>query len=291
MPIACAACGGRVHPWFKRFGFDYFRCQLCGTADTDPIPKERQIKAYYHRKFQRGNYLLLRHYASEYRSIYQQFADVILNRLSEENTTLRRKKILDVGCFTGEFLELMRERGASVYGTELQKEAVKIAESKFPDRIIQADIGTKHFPRLRFDIVTYLGLIEHVTDPHQLLESTVKLIKPGGLLVIQTPDCGSWLAQILGKWWPPLVPIEHIHVFSALGIKLLLASHGFTDIRIRPHIKRLPVAYVYKQFSTFGHHFGLILKPFGWFLSALPAVISLPFYGGEMIVTAKKKLN
>lgn len=285
----CLACGGLMQVWFERFGFKYVHCTVCASAVTNPIPSERQIKAYYRAKFKTGNYLLLRQFADQYKRVYQQFVDVVELRLKEEGDKISGKKILDVGCFTGEFLELMEAKGALGYGTELQTDAVKIAQIKFPKRIIVADINTKNFPKLKFDIVTCLGLIEHVTDPVALMASAHKILKPGGLLVIQTPDAGSALAKLLGSLWPPLVPLEHIHVFSAEGLKLFLAASGFTDIRIEPHVKPLPVAYVYRQFSTFGHHFGKMLKPFGWILSDLPPAITLPFYGGEMIVTAVKK--
>lgn len=288
MQDRCVACGGKNSYWFKRFGFSYFRCQLCRTAKTNPIPSDSQITTYYRRKFKQGNYLLLRQYAPQYMRIYRQFVNAIETRFHEDKLTLRGKKVLDVGCFTGEFLELMDSEGAIVYGTELQKEAIRVAVKKFPGHIFQADIATKNFPKMRFEIVTCLGLIEHVTKPHQLMKSIDRLIKPGGLLVIQTPDAGSEFALALGKWWPPLAPIEHIHCFSALGLKLFLASHGYTDIRVSRHIKFLPVSYVYRQFSTFGHHFGKILSPFGFILSRLPASLTLPFYGGEMLVTARK---
>ncbi len=284
----CVACGGQLKFWFKRGKYTYLLCQQCRSCVTSPIPPEKVIINYYRHKFRQGNYLLLRKYAEQYLVVYQQFVDVIVRRYREARENLKGKKVLDVGCFTGEFLELMQQKGAIVYGTELQKEALKIAQTKFPNKIFQADIATKRFPKYKFEIVTLLGLIEHVTDPKELLGSSYKLMKKGALLVIQTPDNGSWLARCLGRWWPPLAPIEHIHVFSELGIKLMLSSHGFTDIKVKKHVKRLPVAYVYSQFSTFGHHFGRLLAPIGWLLSRLPANIILPFYGGEMIVTARK---
>lgn len=285
----CIACGGPLEPWFRRGKFVYLRCAQCRSVVTDPIPSQRQILSYYRSKFLSGNYLLLRQFARQYLSVYAQFVEVIRESLMARQETISGKSILDVGCFTADFLELMEDEGARVYGTELQKEALALAQAKFPGRIFQADISTTKFPRLKFEIVTLLGLIEHVTEPHQLLSSVQRLTRPGSLLVIQTPDSASWPALVLGKWWPPLAPVEHIHIFSSLSIKLLLTTHGFTDIKVRRHIKPLPVAYVYGQFSTFGHHFGKLLAPLGWLLSRLPAGFTLPFYGGEMIVTARRR--
>lgn len=286
--LTCEACGGNLHPWFQRSTFSYVVCGSCKTTVTNPIPTATQINRHYQQKFKAGNYLLLRQFSSSYLRIYQQFVDTLLQLSVFQEHGLKGKKVLDVGCFTGEFLELMDAQGADVYGTELQASAVKIANKKFPGKIFLADVATKDFPKKKFDIVSLLGLIEHVTDPNTLLKQTTKLLKKDGVLLIQTPDAGSWLAKLLGPWWPPLTPVEHIHVFSANGLRTCLIAHGYTDIHIVPHVKWLPVAYVYHQFSNFGTHFLLLLRPFGWFLTRLPAFIVLPFYGGEMIVSARK---
>lgn len=284
----CIACGSVMKPWFWREGFMYLRCRLCGSTSIDPVPTGKQITSYYSRKFKSGNYHLVRVFALQYKRIYQQYVDALTARLAETGEKIAGKKILDVGCFTGDFLELMERAGASVYGTELQKSAVKIASKRFPGRIFSADLETKNFPAKKFQIVSLLGLIEHVTSPDQLLTSTTRLLESEGVLIIQTPDAGSRFARLLGKWWPPLSPIEHIHVFSALGLKLLLSKYGYTDIRIYPHVKHLPIAYVYRQFSNFGRHFGRLLRPFDWFLRRIPSSIVMPFYGGEIIVIARK---
>lgn len=273
--------------WFSRGRCTYWKCTLCSTLTTLPVPTSSQINNHYKDKFKTGNYLLARQFSDAYLLVYQQFVDVISSIYKESKEKLKGKKLLDVGCFTGDFLELISHSGVQVYGTELQTEAVRIANQKLPGRIFQADIATKNFPKKKFDIITLLGVIEHVTDPGVLLRSTTDLLTNEGLLVIQTPDSGSVLAKMMGKWWPPLAPIEHIHIFSSQGLIRFLSHYGYTDIQLRQHIKPLPIAYVYRQFSNFGTHFRLLLWPIGWLLSRLPDSFSLPFYGGEMIITAR----
>lgn len=287
----CIACGGSLKRWFRRGNFTYIRCTLCGSNSINPIPSEKVILRHYKMKFEKGNYQLLQTFATEYRKVYAQFVDTLTTLYKRNKQTLKGKKVLDVGCFTGEFLELMREEGAHVYGTELQEDAVRIARSKFGNHIFQADIATKKFPAHTFDIISLLGLIEHVTDPEQLLISTAKHLTSEGTLLIQTPNASSFPARWLGKWWPPLAPVEHIHIFSENGLVRLLTRFGFEDIHVYPHVKTLPIAYVYHQFSNFGAHFKPFFLPFGWIVSRLPHTYTLPFYGGEMIVTATRRTN
>ena len=87
---------------------------------THPYPTPAEIEAHYERKYDEGNYELLRRYAPQYRGVYQSYVQVL-----ERALPLRSATVLDIGCFTGEFLQLAAERGAEVYGLELQPRAVE----------------------------------------------------------------------------------------------------------------------------------------------------------------------
>ena len=105
--------------------------------------------------------------------------------------------------------------------------------------------------------------------------------------MIQTPNSGSFLAKIMQKYWPPYTPIEHVHLFSREGLEETLKKNGFENITFRSHWKKLPVGYVYNMFSNFGPEFYNLFKPLNTFLSQSDNI--MPFYIGEMIITASKK--
>jgi cyclopropane fatty-acyl-phospholipid synthase-like methyltransferase len=73
-----------------------------------------------------------RRYGTAYRRVNEQLADWMTIRPGE--------RVLDVGCFTGELLVLLADRGAAVYGVELQAEAVKLANERLGGRVVQTDI-------------------------------------------------------------------------------------------------------------------------------------------------------
>lgn len=283
----CVICGHKQKLLFHYLKYRYYRCSYCMLVSTYPIPSAKTILNHYKTGFKKGNYKFLRKYSQSYKSVYRQFVKIIKLRLSERNDTLLDKKILDIGCFTGDFLELVKAEGANVYGLELQKEAVAIANKKLPGRVLLADVMTHKFPQKNYDIITLQGLLEHVPDPLTLLNRCSKLLKQGGIIMIQTPNSSSHLAHILGKYWPPYTPIEHMHLFGRKSMGIALKKSGFNKITYKVHWKILPINYVYNMFNTFGPEFKLFLAPFDKLLKKMS--LPFPFYIGEFIVLAQKK--
>jgi hypothetical protein len=105
--------------------------------------------------------------------------------------------------------------------------------------------------------------------------------------MVQTPNSASHLAQIMKQYWPPYSPIEHIHLFSRKSLEYALRENGFENITFKSHWKKLPIGYVYNMFSNFGPEFYSMLKPLDDTLNK--STQKLPFFIGEMIVTATKK--
>ena len=274
---SCPVCGADAVAGYQKGAWWYRTCPTCGTLVSDPLPGDHQIEAHYREKFERGNYELVRRYAPQYQRVHQQLASWVDVRPGE--------RVLDVGCFTGDLLQILASRGANVHGLELQPEAVAIATERIGPRVYQADVHGETFPPGPYDVITMMGLIEHVLDPRSFVRRAHQLLSPGGRLYLQTPNARSWVARLMVGRWPPLAPIEHVYLLSAASMRMLLEREGFADVRTRAHVKKLPGGYVYEQFANFGGS--------GWQRLAKPlrAVgrVSLPFYGGEMFVSAHKR--
>lgn len=284
----CLVCNNKQLFNFAYRGYQYFKCTSCGLVTTYPYPDHLEIEAHYAKKFDNGNYSLLRTFSKEYLLVYNKFAEIIEQKLKFSQKEVGGIKILDIGCFTGDFLEILNEKGADVYGLELQDRAVEIANMKLPGRVYKADVMSNDFPALEFDVVSLFGLIEHVVDPIKLLKRSSELLKKDGLIILQTPDSNSFMAKIMGKYWPPYAPIEHIHLFTRKSLELKLHELGFKNISIIPHYKKLPIKYVFNMLQNFGPEFYRLFKPI---FSIIPQSISqkgITFYIGEIIVTAQK---
>jgi 2-polyprenyl-3-methyl-5-hydroxy-6-metoxy-1,4-benzoquinol methylase len=273
---------------FEYRSYHYYRCPKCSHVTTYPTPDKNTVFEHYNKKFNEGNYQLLRDFSQEYRKIYEYFVEIMDRGLSTAGLNWAGLKVLDVGCFTGEFLQLLQEHGADVYGLELQGRAVEIANRKLGGRVFQVDIDRADFPQMSFDVISLLGVIEHVVDPIRLLLRAQELLRLGGLLLIQTPNSGSFLARAMRRLWPPYAPVEHIHLFSRQSLTLALHQMGFTEIMYEAHWKKLPVDYVFNMLQNYGPEFHRLIKPVYTRLPEQLTRVSLTFYVGEMLVIAHK---
>jgi 2-polyprenyl-3-methyl-5-hydroxy-6-metoxy-1,4-benzoquinol methylase len=285
----CCVCHTKQKPFFIYRNFLYAKCPVCFLVSTYPFPTSKIIVEHYHEKFKTGNYHLFQDFKEIYNQVYQDFANLLQKYLATKKQKLAKKKVLDIGCFTGDFLSILQQNKADVHGVELQKEAVIIANKKLGGKkVLRKDIMSDAFPSTTYDIITVIGVIEHVTDPVLLLHNCSKRLKKNGTIMIQTPNSSSFFAQILKQYWPPYAPVEHIHLFSKKSLMTALSQAGFTDIVYQQSWKKLSIAYVFLMFQNFGPEFYTLFKPLqGLFLSLKHFVI--PFYGGEMVIIARKQ--
>jgi 2-polyprenyl-3-methyl-5-hydroxy-6-metoxy-1,4-benzoquinol methylase len=135
--------------------------------------------------------------------------------------------LFDVGCFDGGLLDIAAEGRWETWGIDYQGSAVEIARDKHPGQIAVGPLESYEPPRQDFDVVTAIGLIEHLRQPDALARFARATLRPGGMLVVQTPDGGSLPAQLLGRYWPPIAPPEHIWYFNRANLTRLLAGAGF----------------------------------------------------------------
>ncbi len=284
----CNVCNQKQEYYFSYKKYKYYKCCSCGLVTTLPLPTKVIIERHYSKRFREGNYSLLLKYEEEYKRVYQDFISILLKILKNKRLKPKNLRVLDVGCFTGSFLQMLKKSGFNVTGLELQKEAVKIARKKLPSDVIVADVMTDKLPGKRYDIICMLGLIEHVNNPSKLIKKCSKYQDDNGMLLIQTPDSSSLPARILRKYWPPYSPVEHIHLFSQQSLIKLLEQNNYEIIFKSKHIKKLPISYVFQMLKNFGPEFRKIFSPIYKILPPSIRNAVLPFYVGEMILVARK---
>ncbi len=111
-----------------------------------------------------------------------------LNRcLGDLQNNLKGKLVLEAGCGAGRFTEVLLKQGATLVSSDLSS-AVEVNIENFPladnHLVIQADINDMPFADETFDVVVCLGVIQHTPDTEKTIEDLYKLVKKGGILVI-----------------------------------------------------------------------------------------------------------
>lgn len=139
-------------------------------------------------------------------------------------------RVLDVGCGDGAFLEWARTAGWTGVGIDFDPSAVASAQSRGLD-VRCGSIDSLRDEGASFDAITLSHVLEHVHDPANLLRQAGALLKPGGLLWIDTPNLASIGHAVFGASWLGLDPPRHLILFTPSSLRALLEDVGLTLVK------------------------------------------------------------
>jgi SAM-dependent methyltransferase len=239
--IICLACGGdKNKQFFEKNGFNIRKCNQCLTWFVNPIPSKEQIDAVYGSEYFSGatkgfGYV-------DYDFDKEAMKKVFTQHILDFERLILGRDMFDIGAATGYFLLLAKARGWNVSGIEISKDASQKARNKGLD-IITGTLSDTNIQR-NFDVVTMWDVIEHMRNPEFEINLVNKILKPGGLLAINTPDSYSLIARILKKRWHLVVPPEHIWYFNKKSLSLLLERNGFKILKRGCVGKKFTIEYI-----------------------------------------------
>lgn len=142
------------------------------------------------------------------------------------------QRLLDVGCGNGGFLMKARDAGWKVVGVDPDVSAVEVAQGQGLD-VRMGFVEMLNDEVEYFDVVTLSQVIEHVHEPRDLLAAVHGVLKPGGILYLDTPNIQSLGAKLFGANWRGIESPRHLVLFSVSGLQSILESCGFSDFEFR----------------------------------------------------------
>jgi SAM-dependent methyltransferase len=154
-----------------------------------------------------------------------------------------RGRLLDIGTAAGAFVAAAAARGWDAEGCEPNRWMADWGSKHYGIRIRQGSVFDQRYDPATFDVITLWDVIEHTPQPREMLDRCRTLLRPGGILVVNYPDIGSWIARALGRRWPFLSSV-HLYYFTRGTMRGLLERHGFTVVAMRPHFQRLELDYL-----------------------------------------------
>jgi 2-polyprenyl-3-methyl-5-hydroxy-6-metoxy-1,4-benzoquinol methylase len=217
---ACPICNGQnFEPFIKcidytvsKETFQIVQCKDCDFKFTNPRPLQSEIGKYYesedyisHSNSKKGLFNLA---YQTIRNITLQGKVKLVNSFNTET-----KKLLDIGCGTGEFLNAAKTAGWTVEGLEPGENArsygIKTFGLTVNDLSYLANLKSE-----TFDVITMWHVLEHVPNLHETLQQIRKILKPNGRLIIAVPNCEAFEEGKYSSVWAAYDVPRHLNHFT-----------------------------------------------------------------------------
>jgi 2-polyprenyl-3-methyl-5-hydroxy-6-metoxy-1,4-benzoquinol methylase len=228
--IDCPVCGSSdFKKLFEKQGEPYVRCNECGLVMINPRP----VYAEH----------VVNTYDEDYSAGYMSKAKKKVRRFTKWVKRVQRfgKKSgrwLDVGCSAGFVLESAMKQGFDVYGIDVEAYGVEMARKRLSiATVYQGFLEDCELPENYFDVISVYEVIEHIPTVNEFVASLKRLLAPGGVIDISTPDVGHWRVPKDLKSWKPILPSEHLYNFDRYTLKKLLEKHGLKVVKQRFNLK------------------------------------------------------
>lgn len=228
----CRICGDRLADCLSlyddRFGypgtFTVLSCESCGHKSLDANFSPEELGRLYTDYYPRSLYSLDAHKPHGILTPFQSWLTGA--RSFAFRWVPPRVRVLDIGCGFGETLGYHKARGCDVYGVEADQNIHRVAQ-KFGYKVHVGLFDQSVYEPEFFDYVTMDQVIEHVTDPLQTLRDVSAVLKPGGYLVLGTPNVKGWGTRLFGQRWVSWHVPYHLQFFSRKSMELAAEKSGY----------------------------------------------------------------
>ena len=234
----CNLCGSRAaRPYAKKFGLRIVVCRECGLVYVEPRLTEADILKRYTAEYLYGEYLPIFRADRNGVDLNLVVSHYIFYLKLAGRVFAPGGRLLDVGCGAGLFLKAAESQGWDAAGVEISPAAAEYAATVLHLPVISSRLERAGIADSSFDVVTLLDTLEHLGDPLGTLTEARRVLKPGGRLILNTPDFESSSRRGLGKSWAVLTPAEHLHYFTERTLRRMLEKAGF-DVPVLVNLLR-----------------------------------------------------
>ena len=221
-------------------------CQLCGSQNLQRFVVPDRLKLWHCQEcglYQYGEVADNSAYAADYHLGYEHHREkklrtavVRLNRIAAVlNTDLPR--LLDIGCSVGCTVEAAKRRGWHAIGVDVSDDAVAYCKQRGLNCHV-VDHVKLPFNDETFDVVTSWHVVEHVSNVTETLNEWRRVLRPGGVLVMETPDANCLKVRLKGadyrRFWAP----EHTYTFTPDSLARFVERCDLVPLQ-RPMLGRL----------------------------------------------------
>jgi SAM-dependent methyltransferase len=243
----CPACGNPDKRFqYRHKGFDHQRCPACGTLFISPCPTEAQVVEFL------GSSEALRFWRDEMparvvesrKAMYRERADFVQAVLAARG--IERARLLEVGGGRGELAVEMAARPSVAEIVVFEPQPLELACPGVT--VISSAFDPALLENARVDVVVAFEVFEHVIDPSLFLASLRRTLKPGGLLILSTPNIDGFQTRVLGTK-TSTIGFDHVRLYNPRSLAIVLERNGFSVDRLETP-GRLDVEIVHRVYAS-----------------------------------------
>lgn len=289
--VACPICGSSqstayLNPVFpdltpeQLYGSDVevrgvqnmVKCEHCGHIYESPRYSDNDIKTAY-----------IQAPGKRHDSMFDLKVKTFSAALQKIGLAGKGKCVLDVGCASGAFVKAALDQGWTAQGVEPSEGLVEFARDRGLD--VRAGVFEDIPPTATFDMITFWDVLEHLTNPREILEKANSQLVDHGHLIINVPDHSSWIGRIMGKrsWW---IMSVHLSYFGKKSILELLNRTGFELDRSLPYFQVYTLGYLLRIAAN------LKIPTADFFSKHLPRRLldfKISYYAGQTTFICRKR--
>jgi SAM-dependent methyltransferase len=237
---ACPICGGTEFERLssvpdpmglqdERFGLE--RCLGCSVVLTQPRPDRDSLAVYYRDIYSGdgGDQMLEAQTNQGLWYVHEARWKVVKPWLELTD----QDRVLDVGCGYGSFLAFVYGRtGAEIHGLDSDQGSIDHNLCRDHGQLRVAELEDAAYPDGHFGLVSMVHSLEHMRDPAATLREIRRVLRPGGIALIEVPHFGSLLRPLFGLHWFPLLVPQHLTHFETTSLRRCFEAAGFETIHV-----------------------------------------------------------
>lgn len=153
--------------------------------------------------------------------------------LIEGHAAFSGARVLELGCATGEVGHAVAGRGARVAACDISGDCIALARRRYPEvGFLVSPVERLPFPDSTFDIVLAFELIEHLLRPSDFVAEVRRVLRPGGVVVLTTPNVGRGRSIGWSRWSGFGASLEHLYFFDSACLARLLLRYGVSVVGV-----------------------------------------------------------
>lgn len=232
-PVDCPVCGSRA----ARVRYDGLAigeertrllvCRSCGSGYISPRPVGDDLD----RQYTDPDYLRY-----HYEELYLPIIDAVVEHTRCTVRVIEAfhapGSLLDFGCGVGPVAAAAAGSGWKTLGFDVSPIAIETGRDLLGTEVVGTWDAVLASPLAPFDVVAAIEVVEHVEDPGAVIQLAMQALKPGGILVVSTPNFGSVERLRHGARWHAVLPATHILYLTASSLRGLLKGCGAEPLRV-----------------------------------------------------------